>query len=377
MAGATDRFRRRRAEGFLSVNGAVLEAQATIGILGGGQLGRMLALAAARLGFKCHVFAPNPDSPAFDVVHRVTVGDYTDTQALDRFAGNVDVVTYEFENVPAETATFLAARVPVLPDPQVLATTQDRLAEKIFVSGLGIRTADFAAVAEPGELAAVIQRIGLPAVLKTRRFGYDGKGQVRIRNGTDPQAAWREAGGQPCILEAFVPFEREVSVIAARGRDGRVECFDVTENEHRDHILKVSRVPAAVSAVVAQEARRIAETIAQAFDYVGVLAVEMFVQRGGMELLVNEIAPRVHNSGHWTLDGASVSQFEQHIRAVAGWPLAKPIRRGRVEMTNLIGSEVEDFQRWLDVPGAAVHLYGKAAVRPGRKMGHVTRVFTD
>jgi 5-(carboxyamino)imidazole ribonucleotide synthase len=359
------------------VNGAVLEAQATIGILGGGQLGRMLALAAAQLGFKCHVFAPNPDSPAFDVVHRVTCADYTDTEALDRFAGNVDVVTYEFENVPAETATFLAARVPVLPDPQVLATTQDRLAEKIFVTGLGIRTADFAAVAEPGELVAVIERIGRPAVLKTRRFGYDGKGQVTIRNGSDPQAAWRDVGGQPCILEAFVPFEREVSVIAARGRDGRVECFDVTENEHRDHILKVSRVPAALSDVTAQEARRIAGAIAQAFDYVGVLAVEMFVQRNGMELLVNEIAPRVHNSGHWTLDGASVSQFEQHIRAVAGWPLAKPIRRGRVEMINLIGSEVEDFQRWLEVPGATVHLYGKAAVRPGRKMGHVTRVFAD
>jgi 5-(carboxyamino)imidazole ribonucleotide synthase len=377
MASAADRFRRRRAEGFLSVNGAVLEAQATIGILGGGQLGRMLALAAAQLGFKCHVFAPNPDSPAFDVVHRVTCADYTDTEALDRFAGNVDVVTYEFENVPAETATFLAARVPVLPDPQVLATTQDRLAEKIFVTGLGIRTADFAAVAEPGELVAVIERIGRPAVLKTRRFGYDGKGQVTIRNGSDPQAAWRDVGGQPCILEAFVPFEREVSVIAARGRDGRVECFDVTENEHRDHFLKVSRVPAALSDVTAQEARRIAGAIAQAFDYVGVLAVEMFVQRNGMELLVNEIAPRVHNSGHWTLDGASVSQFEQHIRAVAGWPLAKPIRRGRVEMINLIGSEVEDFQRWLEVPGATVHLYGKAAVRPGRKMGHVTRVFAD
>jgi len=359
------------------VNGAVLEAQATIGILGGGQLGRMLASAAARLGFKCHVFAPNPDSPAFDVVHRVTVADYTDTQALDRFAADVDVVTYEFENVPAETATFLAARVPVLPDPQVLATTQDRLAEKIFISGLDIRTADFAAVAEPGELTAAIETIGRPAVLKTRRFGYDGKGQVTIRNGADPQAAWREVGGQPCILEAFVPFEREVSVIAARGKDGSVECFDVTENEHRDHILKVSRVPAAVSADAAQEARRIAEVIAQAFNYVGVLAVEMFVQRGNGGLLVNEIAPRVHNSGHWTLDGASVSQFEQHIRAVAGWPLAKPIRRGRVEMTNLIGSEVEDFRRWLEVPGAAVHLYGKAAVRPGRKMGHVTRVFTE
>ncbi len=364
------------------MNGAPLEPQATIGILGGGQLGRMLALAAARLGLKCHVFAPSPDSPAFDVVHRVTCADYHDTEALDRFAADVDVVTYEFENVPAETAAFLAARLPVLPDPKILATTQDRLTEKTFVSGLGIGTAAFAPVAEPAELAAAIARIGRPAVLKTRRYGYDGKGQATIRDGTDPQAAWREVGGQPCIVEARVPFEREVSVVAARGMDGSVECFDVTENEHRNHILKVSRVPAALSEAAAREARRIAETIAQKFGYVGVLAVELFVLRGdgpgepgGGELLVNEIAPRVHNSGHWTLDGASVSQFEQHIRAVAGWPLAKPARYGRVEMTNLIGDEVADYRRWLSVPGACVHLYGKAAVRPGRKMGHVTRVF--
>jgi len=359
------------------VSGAALEPQATIGILGGGQLGRMLALAAARLGFKCHVLAPSPDSPAFDVVHRVTCADYNDTEALDRFAGDVDVVTYEFENVPAETATFLSARVPVLPDPNILATTQDRLAEKTFVSGLGIGTAAFAAVGGPTELAAALDRIGRPAVLKTRRYGYDGKGQVTIRNGTDPEAAWREVGGQPCILEAFVPFEREVSVVAARGADGSVECFDATENEHRDHILKVSRVPATLSEAGAAQARRVAETIAQKFAYVGVLAVEMFVLPGGGEILVNEIAPRVHNSGHWTLDGASVSQFEQHIRAVAGWPLAKPVRHGRVEMTNLIGDEVADYRRWLAVPGASVHLYGKAAVRPGRKMGHVTRVFAE
>jgi 5-(carboxyamino)imidazole ribonucleotide synthase len=357
------------------VSGAVLEPEATIGILGGGQLGRMLALAAARLGLKCHVFAPSPDSPAFDVVHRVTCADYTDTEALDRFASDVDVVTYEFENVPAETATFLSARVPVLPDPQVLATTQDRLAEKTFIGSLGIRTVEFAAVAQPGELAAAIERIGRPAILKTRRFGYDGKGQATIRHDTDPQSAWRDIGGQPCILEAFVPFEREVSVVAARGHDGAVECFDVTENEHRDHILKTSRVPAALSETAAHEARRIAETIAGRFSYVGVLAVEMFVLPGGAELLVNEIAPRVHNSGHWTIDGASVSQFEQHIRAVAGWPLGRPSRRGRVEMINLIGDEVEDYRRWLTVPGAAVHLYGKSSVRPGRKMGHVTRVF--
>ena len=353
---------------------SALQAEATIGILGGGQLGRMLALAAARLGFKCHIFSPSPDSPAFDVVHRVTCADYTDTQALDRFAADVDVVTYEFENVPAETATFLAARVPVLPDPKILATTQDRLAEKKFVASLGIGTAPFADVGEAAALKSAIERVGRPAVLKTRRFGYDGKGQAAIKNGSNPEAIWREVGGQPCILEAFVPFEREVSVVAARGQDGVVECYDVTENEHRDHILKVSRVPAAISDSGARQARHIAETIAQKFGYVGVLAVEMFVLGGG-EILVNEIAPRVHNSGHWTLDGASISQFEQHIRAVAGWALGKPVRHGRVEMINLIGAEVEDYKKWLAVPGAAVHLYGKVAVRPGRKMGHVTRVY--
>ena len=354
----------------------MLEPSSTIGILGGGQLGRMLALAAARLGLKCHVFAPSPDAPAFDVVHRVTIADYTDTAALDRFAADVDVFTYEFENVPAATATFLSARRPVLPDPQVLATTQDRLTEKTFVSQLGIRTARFAKIDSPADLAGALAAVGRPAVLKTRRFGYDGKGQVIIRNGNDMDAAWREIGGQPAILEAFVPFEREVSVVAARARDASVECFDVTENEHRDQILKVSRVPANVPKAIAGEARRIAETIADAFNYVGVLAVEMFVLREGA-LLVNEIAPRVHNSGHWTIDGATVSQFEQHIRAVVGWPLAHPQRRGRIEMINLIGAEVEDYAKWLTVPGASVHLYGKSAVRAGRKMGHVTRVVLD
>jgi 5-(carboxyamino)imidazole ribonucleotide synthase len=355
---------------------AVLKPGATIGILGGGQLGRMLALAAARLGFKCHVLSPSPDSPAFDVVQRVTHADYTDTEALDRFAGDVDVVTYEFENVPAETATFLSARVPVLPDPKILATTQDRFAEKTFVTSLGIGTAAFADVSSPEALAPALDKIGRPAVLKTRRLGYDGKGQATIKNGVDPVAAWRDVGGQPCILEAFVPFEREVSVVAARGHDGTVECFDVTENEHRDHILKVSRVPAGVPEPTARKAREIAGLIAEKFGYVGVLAVEMFVLRDG-GLLVNEIAPRVHNSGHWTLDGASVSQFEQHIRAVAGWTLGKPVRHGRVEMTNLIGNEIEGFRSWLAVPGASVHIYGKAVARPGRKMGHVTRIFPE
>jgi 5-(carboxyamino)imidazole ribonucleotide synthase len=356
----------------------VLKSDATIGIIGGGQLGRMLALAAARLGFRCHVFAPSPDSCAFDVVHRVTVADYTDTAALDRFATDVDVITYEFENIPAETATFLSARKPVLPDPQVLATTQDRLVEKNFVKKLGIPTAPFVEVSSPDALKSALETVGRPAVLKTRRFGYDGKGQITIRNGTYPATAWREIGGQPAILEGFVKFEREISVVAARARDGSVACFDVTENQHRDHILKVSRAPADVTPAVDARAREIAETIARAFDYVGVLAVEMFVLRvgDGYDVLVNEIAPRVHNSGHWTIDGCSVSQFEQHIRAVADWPLQQPIRHGSVEMTNLIGAEVNDYASWLTVPGAALHLYGKSQTRPGRKMGHVTRVFS-
>lgn len=355
-----------------------LGPDATIGILGGGQLGRMLALAAARLGFKCHVFCPDARSPAFDVVHRVTEADYADIAALDRFASDVDVVTYEFENVPAETATFLSARKAVLPDPKVLATTQDRLVEKQFVQSLGIGTATFAAVDSADGLAAALATIGSPAVLKTRRFGYDGKGQMMIRHAADP-AAFDELGGQPQILEAFVPFEREISVVAARGHDGQIVTFDVIENEHQGHILKTSRVPAAVTPAVAAQARRIAETIAQAFSYVGVLAVEMFVVRDGAghAVLVNEIAPRVHNSGHWTIDGASVSQFEQHIRAVAGLPLGVPIRRGRIEMTNLLGADVEDYRRYLSEPDTAVHLYGKTGVRPGRKMGHVTKVFPE
>ena len=358
---------------------APLGLNATIGILGGGQLGRMLALAAARVGLRCHIYCPEPFSPAFDVVRRVTQAEYSDEAALDRFARDVDVVTFEFENVPAQAAAFLAARVPVLPNPDVLAVTQDRLVEKHFVAGLGVATARFAAVEDRAALDGAIAAVGLPAVLKTRRFGYDGKGQTKITADTDPDQAWAEIGGQPAILETFVPFELEISVVAARGHDGGIECFDVTENEHRDHILKTSRVPAAISPEVAAEARRIVAAIAQTFGYVGVLAVEMFVVAHGTghSVMVNEIAPRVHNSGHWTLDGASVSQFEQHIRAIAAWPLASPVRRGRVEMVNLIGEEVEHYLRWLELPGTAVHLYGKNSARPGRKMGHITRVFPE
>jgi 5-(carboxyamino)imidazole ribonucleotide synthase len=348
----------------------LLKPGATIGILGGGQLARMLALAAARLGLHCHVYSPDWHSCAFDVVRTSTCAAYEDEEALARFADAVDVVTYEFENVPAETAEYLATRKPVLPDPQVLETLQDRLIEKEFISGLNIETAPYAAVHSAMQLTA--------AVLKTRQLGYDGKGQARIAKGGDPMAAWRLVKTAPCILEGFIKFEREVSVVAARARDSRVECFEVIENEHRDHILKVSRVPAKVTPAVAAQARRIATRIAKALDYVGVLAVEMFVVRKGRghAVLVNEIAPRVHNSGHWTIDGATVSQFEQHIRAVAGWPLARPARLARrVEMVNLIGPEVNQAARWLTVPGASVHVYGKSEARPGRKMGHVTRVW--
>ncbi|MCA1456728.1 5-(carboxyamino)imidazole ribonucleotide synthase [Bradyrhizobium sp. BRP22] len=348
----------------------------TIGILGGGQLGRMLAMAAARLGLRCQVFSPDPDSPAFDVVQHATCAEFADVEALELFANDVDVITYEFENVPSGTALVLAARRPVLPSQKILETTQDRLIEKDFITRLGIGTADYADVSSVETLHAAIARIGLPAVIKTRRFGYDGKGQAMIREGDDIDQIWEDLGTKSAILEAYVPFEREISVIAARSSDGQVECFDVTENEHRDHILKISRAPAAIPAELAAEARSMAERIAHALNYVGVLGVEMFVVAGkdGPTVLVNEIAPRVHNSGHWTLDGASISQFEQHIRAIAGWPLGKPIRHGAVTMTNLIGDDILGYEEWLTVPGATVHLYGKGPPRPGRKMGHVTEV---
>ncbi|MGD9839670.1 MAG: 5-(carboxyamino)imidazole ribonucleotide synthase [Afipia sp.] len=359
-----------------SANRVTLKPGDTIGILGGGQLGRMLALAAARLGLKTQIFSPDPDSPAFDVVQNATCAEYADVEALELFASDVSVITYEFENIPSSTAMILSARRPVLPDPKVLETTQDRLAEKDFVTKLGIATARYADVSSAQDLKVAIEKIGLPAVLKTRRFGYDGKGQAVVREGDDPDKVWADLETRSAILEAFVPFEREVSVVAARGAGGEVVCYDVTENEHRDHILKYSHAPARISDELAAQARTIAEKIAEALDYVGVFAVELFVVPGkdGLSLMVNEIAPRVHNSGHWTLDGASVSQFEQHIRAIAGWPLAHPVRHGHVTMTNLIGDDILDYGKWLGVPGATVHIYGKGAPRPGRKMGHVTEV---
>jgi 5-(carboxyamino)imidazole ribonucleotide synthase len=355
----------------------VLKPGSTLGILGGGQLGRMLIIAAARLGLRSHVYSPEPDSCAFDVASEKTCAPYDDDDSLTRFAKSVDLITYEFENVPAETADFLVSnRSVVLPDPAILATTQDRLAEKNFLIDFGIGTAPFAEIGSEVDVSVAVVQIEPPAVLKTRRLGYDGKGQVIVREEGDAAAAWKELGEVPAILEGFIEFEREISVIAARGRDGSFAAYDPIENIHREHILHRSLVPAALSPAIAKEAVGIAKKIADELSYVGVLTVEMFVvEKGGRyQLLVNEIAPRVHNSGHWTIDGANVSQFEQHIRAIAGWPLAKPRRLGRIEMTNLIGDEIEGWKKFLAEPGAVLHIYGKREARPGRKMGHVTRV---
>jgi 5-(carboxyamino)imidazole ribonucleotide synthase len=351
-----------------------------IGILGGGQLGRMIAMAAARLGFPCHVFAPETESPAFEVAARHTVGRYDDEAALKLFAASVAVVTYEFENVPAKTVEILASRVPVRPGAKALAICQDRLLEKRTARALGAMTADFAAVDSREELAERVRQIGLPAVLKTRRLGYDGKGQYVLRHAADADAAWAAVGGQLSILEAFVPFTCEVSVIAARALDGSVKAFPVTENEHREQILRRSVAPAGIHPATARAAADIAAKLAEALDYTGVFAVEFFVVRGegGEHVLVNEIAPRVHNSGHWTLDGADTSQFEQHVRAVAGLPLGSTAQRAPVvEMLNLIGADAERWREFLAEPGAQLHLYGKGVHRPGRKMGHVTRLLRE
>jgi 5-(carboxyamino)imidazole ribonucleotide synthase len=356
----------------------MLKPGATVGILGGGQLARMLAMAGARLGLKSHVFSPVADDPAFDVCAARTCADFLDEPALAAFAESVDVVTYEFENVPARAAEVLEAHRPVRPNPKVLALTQDRLIEKRFVRGLGIATADFADVYDVDSLAHAVAQLGRPAILKTRRFGYDGKGQTRIGEGADLAQALESLGGAPSILEGFVPFSKEVSVVAARGLDGAFRAYDVCENVHEHHILAATTAPAAIADETAQAAIDMARRIAEAAEYVGVIAVEMFVVSEARDerLVVNEIAPRVHNSGHWTLDGAVTSQFEQHMRAIAGMPLGATRRHGRqVVMRNLIGADADEWAEILADDGACLHLYGKKESRPGRKMGHVTQVF--
>lgn len=348
----------------------------TIGILGGGQLGRMLAMAAARLGFHVHIYEPGANPPAGEVALTTTTASYDDAEALAAFAQSVDVVTYEFENVPAAALDLIESHVAFRPNRQALAVSQDRLDEKAFLNEIGLKTAPFAAI-NPGpgaaaELAQALVSVGEPAILKTRRLGYDGRGQARIDGPHDAARALEAMGGADAILEGFVRFEREISVIAARGADGMIACFEPGENVHKDGILHTTRVPAAIDTETRDSALGIAGTILTALDYVGVLGVELFVTSDG--LVVNEIAPRVHNSGHWTEAGAVIDQFEQHIRAVAGWPLVDPVRHSDVEMTNLIGDDLNLVPGIAGETGARIHLYGKAEARPGRKMGHVTRI---
>jgi 5-(carboxyamino)imidazole ribonucleotide synthase len=343
----------------------------TIGILGGGQLGRMLALAAARLGMKTHIFCPDAESPAFEVTPHRTVAAYDDEAALARFADAVDVVTYEFENVPVATARFLAGRKPVYPDANALEIAQDRLREKAFIAAREIAVAPYRAVESLPGLEAAVAALGTPAVLKTTRLGYDGKGQRILRAPGEAAEAFAALAPKPLVLEAFVPFDKEISVVVARGRDGSIAVFEPAENVHRHHILHTSTVPAKIGGDMAARAVAAASSIAGALGYVGVLGVEFFV--AGDTLLVNEIAPRVHNSGHWTEAVCVTDQFEQHIRAIAGWPLGDPTRLAPVVMENLIGDEIAAIPARLRA-GVRPQLYGKHEARAGRKMGHLNHV---
>lgn len=356
---------------------SIIPPGSTIGILGNGQLGRMTALAAAQLGYRTHVFGPEANSPAEQVAHRATIAAYDDMVALDRFAEAVDIVTFEFENIPHDTVERLVAKRPVRPSGRVLHIAQDRLREKHFLNDAVpdplVRTTDFHEALTFDEFRDAVYAFDVDAIVKTTRFGYDGKGQVRITPATDLAEAWRGFGGEAAIVEAFVPFEREISVIVARGLDGAMVSYDAVENEHRNHILLHTHAPAQIDAALAADARMIAEKIAVALDLTGLLAVEMFVTHEG-EILVNELAPRPHNSGHWTIDGCVTSQFEQFVRAVCGLPLGAAERHHDAQMTNLLGDAVDDWPQILADPNARLHIYGKSDARPGRKMGHVTRL---
>jgi 5-(carboxyamino)imidazole ribonucleotide synthase len=335
---------------------APLPPNATIGLVGGGQLGRMSAMAAARLGYRCHILTREVDSPAAQVSHAVTISDYRDPVSLRAFAEAVDVISFEFENISAEGLDLLASLRPVRPAPSVLRISQDRLVEKSFLNGAGIATAPWAPIGSRQELAEAVQRIGFPSILKTTRLGYDGKGQAMLRTPCDLDPAWERLEPKPLVLEGFVDFACEISVVAARGMDGAVASFDTVENRHRDHILDLTLAPARVSEAVDQAAQSVARRVVEALDLVGLLAVEMFVDSKG-KVLVNEIAPRPHNSGHWTIDACPASQFELHIRSISGLPLPAARRHSDAVMKNLIGPE------------------GMALWLPGRKMGHVTRLF--
>jgi 5-(carboxyamino)imidazole ribonucleotide synthase len=334
----------------------------------------MLSVAAARLGFKTHIFEPGANPPAGEVAHRVSTAAYEDAAALKAFAASVDVVTYEFENIPTAALDILEALVPIRPGREALRVSQDRLIEKQFLEGLGLSVAPYADVPDAAALDKALGDIGAPAILKTRRFGYDGKGQSRLNSASDAAQAIKDMAGAPAVLEGFVTFSHEVSVIAARGADGQVACFDPGENVHRNGILHTTTLPARLSTAQRTDSVLLAARILNALDYVGVMGVELFVTPKG--LIVNEIAPRVHNSGHWTQNGCAVDQFEQHIRAVVGWPLGDGTRHADVVMENLIGSDMDRVPKLAQEPNTALHLYGKAEVKAGRKMGHVNRIIS-
>ncbi|MBN2759062.1 MAG: 5-(carboxyamino)imidazole ribonucleotide synthase [Rhodobacteraceae bacterium] len=351
---------------------SALPQGATIGILGGGQLGRMLSVAASRLGFRCHVYDPGAHLPASDVCAQVTTATWDDDGALNAFAASVDVITFEFENIPTATLDLLEALRPIRPNRRALAVSQDRLTEKQFLRDLGLMTAPFAPVTDPSSMTEAIAQIGAPAILKTRRMGYDGKGQARLNTAEDAGSALAEMAGADAILEGFVKFSHEVSVIAARGLDGRVAAYDPGENLHEAGILRRTTVPARLTGAQRADAVLLAGRILNALDYVGVMGVELFVTPQG--LIVNEIAPRVHNSGHWTQNGCAVDQFEQHIRAITGLPLGDGHRYADVVMENLIGDDMDRVPDLLAARDVALHLYGKPERRAGRKMGHANRI---
>jgi 5-(carboxyamino)imidazole ribonucleotide synthase len=346
----------------------------TIGILGDGQLGRMLSQAASRLGFKVVTFGPDVGSPAAQVSLASKVAAYTDEAVLARLAESCDVITFEFENVPAASLDFLTGKGAVLaPSSKALRITQDRVLEKSFAREAGIGTVDFYEVASLADLRAALTQSGLPALLKTRREGYDGKGQVWIKSAEEAEAAYASLNGRPSILEARASFTREISVVAARGWNGEVKTFPIGENHHVGGILSTTLAPAQVSGAVTASAHEIARKVLEGLDYVGVLAVELFVLPGDA-LLLNEIAPRVHNSGHWTQDGCLCDQFEQHIRAVVGWPLGDTSARCTVEMTNLLGADILNWPELAAEPQSRLYVYGKDEPRAGRKMGHINRI---
>ncbi|MEE2661769.1 MAG: 5-(carboxyamino)imidazole ribonucleotide synthase [Pseudomonadota bacterium] len=352
----------------------ILSPGATIGILGGGQLGRMIVLAAAQLGYKCHIFSPEPEAPAKDVSAATTTAPYDDPEALRAFAENSDVITFEFENIPDKSLELIADLAPIRPGVQALRISQDRSLEKSFLNEQCISTVAWSSITEAEKLDQAAAITGLPAILKSSRFGYDGKGQSTVTTIPNLQEAWTKMGGVPCVLEQICAFEREISVVVTRAADGQTEHYVPVDNVHRNKILHTSTAPTKLDQNTANEAVHIAKKVAEAIELIGLVAVEMFVLNN-KEILVNEIAPRPHNSGHWTMDACLVSQFEQLVRAIVGLPLGRTKRHSNAVMTNLIGDDVESWYENLSDANSCLHLYGKKEPRKGRKMGHVTRLF--